>query len=141
MQISDEMIEAAWRAYALAGPLKDRMRAALEAALGQKQGKKYSAADNLRNWAKAKATEDNEYLRADLLSNAACIEDLAAALKEVLIGGNHLALLIRHGHPSANATPRDAACHYGPDIPAYDAWCCWSSIMRARAALEKWGLK
>lgn len=113
MQISDEMVEAADKAFmkaifATSYPVsKECMRAALEAALIElkafeefdikddyvpssayfrmihKMRKKYSAADNLRNWAKAKATEDNDYLRADLLSNAACIEDLAAALNRI----------------------------------------------------------
>ena len=63
------------------------------------------------------------------------IEKLEAALRGVLIGGNHVALLIGVGHPPHTATHEKALTHYGAG-DAYDAWCCWKTIMEARKALE-----
>jgi hypothetical protein len=63
------------------------------------------------------------------------IEKLEAALRNVMIGGNHVALLIGVGHPPHTATHDKALTHYGAG-DAYDAWCCWKTIMEARKALE-----
>lgn len=134
MKVTDEMVSTAVAAYWQSGGkiiLSDtHMRAAIEAALGQKQGKKYSAADNLLNWAKAKATENNDSLRADLLSNAACIEDLAAALKLFcdIDGegaedfGDDTKVIVKFGRTT----------NYALKL---------GYLRRARATLERWGLK
>jgi hypothetical protein len=63
------------------------------------------------------------------------IEKLEAALLNVMVGGNHVALLIGVGHPPHTATHDKALTHYGAG-DAYDAWCCWKTIMEARKALE-----
>ena len=52
-----------------------------------------------------------------------------AALERVLIGGNHLALLIGPDHPPYTATHDDAMAHYQSNHDAYEAWCCWRTIM------------
>lgn len=62
-------------------------------------------------------------------------EKLRSALDGVMVGGNHLALLIGADHPPYTAKPDEALAHYGA-CDAYEAWCCWRSIMRARAILE-----
>ena len=63
------------------------------------------------------------------------IEALQAVLDSIMIGGNHLALLIGPDHPPFTALPLDALEHYGAgDI--YEIWCCWRSIMTARQALK-----
>jgi len=63
------------------------------------------------------------------------IEKLEAALQKVMIGGNHVALLIGVGPPPHTSTHEKALMHYnGGD--AYEAWCCWKTIMEARKALE-----
>jgi len=64
------------------------------------------------------------------------IEKLEAALLNVMVGGNHVALLIGVGHPPHTATHDKALTHYGAG-DAYDAWCCWKTIMEARKALEE----
>lgn len=64
----------------------------------------------------------------------ALADKLAEALGEVLIGGNHLALLIGADHPPYTATTGEALTHYGAG-DAYEVWCCWRSIMHAREAL------
>jgi hypothetical protein len=63
------------------------------------------------------------------------IEKLETALRKVLIGGNHVALLIGVGHPLHTVTHEKALAHYGAG-DAYEAWCCWKTIMEARKALE-----
>lgn len=64
------------------------------------------------------------------------LEEAERALESVLIGGNHLALLIGCDHPPYTASPDDALEHYGAG-DVYDIWCCWRSIMLARATLSK----
>lgn len=62
------------------------------------------------------------------------IEKLRAALRSVMVGGNHLACVIGPNHLLHTASYEDALQHYGPgDI--YDVWCCWKNIMEARAKL------
>ena len=67
------------------------------------------------------------------------IERLRTALESVLIGGNHVALLIGADHPPFTASHDAAMEHYiGRDRRnhnGYDAWCCWRAIMHARSAL------
>lgn len=63
------------------------------------------------------------------------IEELEEALRSVMIGGNHVALLIGAKHPPAEATCEMALEFYGSG-DKYEAWCCWQTIMRARRVLE-----
>ena len=63
------------------------------------------------------------------------ILELEAALRHVMAGGNHVALLIGADHPPYTTTHDKALTHYGAGY-AYDAWCCWKAIMEARKALE-----
>ena len=62
------------------------------------------------------------------------IEQLEGALREVMVGGNHLATIIGATHPQAGTHHAAALEFYGPGHQ-YDAWCCWNAIMAARAAL------
>lgn len=65
-------------------------------------------------------------------------DELAEALKQVMIGGNHLALLIGADHPPADCYHDKALSHYGAG-DKYEIWCCWKTIMLARAALSRLG--
>lgn len=120
MQITDEMVDAAYDAHDGLfgiGPFRSRVRAALEAALGV--CKELPAAEVIERVAKDQVSDpstddlsvplalENVALASRIALRDACIEDLAAALKEVI-------------SVSDRAT----------DI--YD---------RARATLERWGLK
>ena len=66
-----------------------------------------------------------------------------AASQGVLTGGNHLAKLLVHklGPDFAERCPPDMdpqdALHFLHATPEYDVWCCWSAIMRFRAALPE----
>jgi len=66
------------------------------------------------------------------------IERLQKALESVLVGGNHLALLIGTNHPPYTASHDEALRHYKlePDHDTYEAWCCWRAIMQARDVLK-----
>ena len=64
------------------------------------------------------------------------VPDMMEALESVLIGGNHLGLVIGADHPPHTATHEDAQRHYGAG-DKYEVWCCWRAIMNARAALAK----
>lgn len=57
-------------------------------------------------------------------------------LERVMIGGNHLALLIGVDHPPYSAPPDDALSHYGAG-DKYEIWCCWRAIMQLRDARER----
>jgi Lar family restriction alleviation protein len=59
---------------------------------------------------------------------------LLEALDGVMIGGNHLALLIGADHPPHEADTFVALEHYGAG-DTFEIWCCWRAIMRARAAI------
>ncbi len=59
-------------------------------------------------------------------------DSLRAALEGVMIGGNHLAV---HGGPGYKVEP-DVALEYFGAGPKYDAWVCWSTIMRAGDTLN-----
>ena len=59
---------------------------------------------------------------------------LAEALGWVMIGGNHLALLIGADHPPYTASATEGLSHYGAG-DAYETWLCWRSIVQARGAL------
>ena len=62
-------------------------------------------------------------------------EKLRAALESVMIGGNSLAQIIGADHPPHGTPYGEALTHYGGGVK-YEAWCCWNSIMQARAALS-----
>jgi hypothetical protein len=64
------------------------------------------------------------------------VERLRAALRAVMIGGNHLVSIIGATHPQTGSHYEAALQFYGPGHK-YDAWCCWNAIMEARAALEE----
>lgn len=63
--------------------------------------------------------------------NAALVE----GLEWIMVGGDHLALLIGADHPPYTAEPDEALAHYG-SYGAYEIWCCWRSIMSARHLIE-----
>lgn len=52
-----------------------------------------------------------------------------SALDGVLVGGNHLGLLIGADHPPWGATHTEALEYYGAG-DKYEIWCCWDAIMR-----------
>ena len=60
---------------------------------------------------------------------------LLAAAKNVLIDGNHLALLIGADHPPYSAEPLAALEHYGVG-DTYEIWCAWRSVMQLRDAID-----
>lgn len=64
------------------------------------------------------------------------LREAREALWSILCGGNHLALLIGASHPPYTASTEDALDHYGA-TDAYDIWCCWREIMKARDAFDK----
>jgi hypothetical protein len=82
-----------------------------------------------------KQMEANSMSRDIILAQRLRISELEAALRNVMIGGNHVALLIGADHPPAEATCDMALEFYGPG-EKYEAWCCWQAIMRARRVLE-----
>ena len=69
-------------------------------------------------------------------------DQLLAALKLVMIGGNHLASVL------IGQLGGDFAAFFPPDLDheialrvlgatdEYEVWCCWAAIMTARAAME-----
>lgn len=130
MQITDEMIEAAWLRYqksletdSSTGELS--MRAALEAALGTaiKQSVRIQdprvLAESLIGLGPSSDGAVERDLRHALEQQAACIEDLAAALREV---ERHDIDKPGLGYPDLESVIR-------------------SAVGAARATLEKWGLK
>ena len=77
-----------------------------------------------------------EEYRKKIAEQAAEIERLRAALEDVMIGGNSLAQIIGADHPPHGTPYSEALAHYGGGVK-YEAWCCWNTIMQARAALEE----
>lgn len=63
------------------------------------------------------------------------ISELEDALRYVMIGGNHLGLIIGADHPSHEADHDSARKHYAGRHEMYEAWCCWRAIMQARDVL------
>ena len=57
-----------------------------------------------------------------------------AALRGVMVGGNHLAIWLPQPCPPLETEPLAALEQIGAGV-YYDVWCCWRSIMQARAAL------
>jgi hypothetical protein len=82
--------------------------------------------------------EDNDALEA-----ADRIEELEAklakaveALEGCMIGGNHLVTWLPENHLPADTDPLAALVRHGAGV-SHDIWCCWRSIMQARATLAK----
>lgn len=63
-------------------------------------------------------------------------EPMKEALEKVMVGGNHLGLIIGADHPPYTASHEEARTHYADAIWTYEAWCCWKTIMEARPALS-----
>lgn len=61
---------------------------------------------------------------------------LRTALTKIMVGGNHVALLIGADHPPHTASHEEALEHYGAG-DKYEAWCCWRTIMEARDVLQR----
>lgn len=115
MQITDEMVRSAWSAWmdSRFHDCPDRMRAALEAALG--------ASTEF-----AKLKDEHEAMGRARCDDAACIEDLAGALK-------NFAMI---------EMPSQEPDHW----PIFGkkagmGWPIVGDFRVARATLEKWGLK
>lgn len=64
------------------------------------------------------------------------IEKLRNALDRILVGCNHLGLLIGCDHPADDADHSEALQHYGAG-DQYEIWCCWKTIREASNILEK----
>jgi hypothetical protein len=62
---------------------------------------------------------------------------LEEAIENVLVGGNHVALLLGVDHPPYTWEPANARLMYLGRQEAYEAWCCWRSIMQARDVLNE----
>jgi citrate lyase beta subunit len=75
-------------------------------------------------------------LRAALEAKDAEIARLREALEMVMIGGNDLVTQLPVDHPPPDTPPLEALQYLGAGA-GYDVWCCWSAIMRARAALRE----
>jgi hypothetical protein len=121
----------------------DELRKALERA----RGLNCIGAPLERDEAVAELVESAKLLKAswpthsDICGLTAALDEANArakrmreALESVMVGGNHLALLIGADHPSFEDDYDTARAHYdGGD--QFEAWCCWRSIMQARRAL------
>lgn len=123
MQITDEMVEAAWRTCS--GALSPReMRVALEAALGaQRQGAIPDVVTNLHEAAALCRIHKNHQTASVIHQAAACIEDLAGALRNI-----------------AAYDDRPASEH----LEKTGSWGQFDEpggAQIARATLERWGLK
>lgn len=57
-------------------------------------------------------------------------------LNRVLVGGNHLGIIIGTDHPPHTATNNEALSHYGAS-DKYEAWCCWKIIMELANVIRK----
>lgn len=66
------------------------------------------------------------------------IAELEEALRSVMLGGNHLALIISGSHPPYSASTDEAHEHYRAHgtREQFDAWICWQRIMLARDVLS-----
>jgi hypothetical protein len=58
------------------------------------------------------------------------------ALEGCMIGGNHLVTWLPENHLPADTDPLAALVRHGAGV-SHDIWCCWRSIMQARAALAE----
>jgi hypothetical protein len=95
-----------------------------------KDGKVIAEAFEHVGYASDGITYDKQPAEANARLIAAAPE-LLAALEGIMVGGNHLALLIGADHPPYTAEPLAALEHYGAG-DTYEVWCCWRAIMQAR---------
>jgi hypothetical protein len=58
------------------------------------------------------------------------------ALEGCMIGGNHLVTWLPENHLPADTDPLAALVRHGAGV-SHDIWCCWRSIMQARATLAE----
>jgi len=63
------------------------------------------------------------------------VAELEAAIEMVMVGGNHIALIIGTDHPPHTVDHNTALASYGAGVQ-YEAWCAWKAIMEARDALK-----
>ncbi len=63
------------------------------------------------------------------------LEELEKGLRSVMIGGNHLGLVIGADHPPYTASFDAARAHYGPG-DKYEVWNCWRNMMLVRDQLD-----
>lgn len=87
-----------------------------------------------REWAQAYV--DLQNATPDLARLALLVPELREAMQSVMVGGNHLGLVIGDNHPAYTENHESARKHYGTGFH-YEAWCAWKTIMHARAALAK----
>lgn len=150
MQITNEMVEAAWKEYIQKRHVTNSqaMRAALEAALGAMSKCDGELVSTLRKWSEAVQTDtvskmtfcdasliNGECISESLVRAAACIEDLAAALK----------VFAEQANTHSEKIPDNMFIDDYERLPG-DTWVSFAGLhvgdlRRARAALERWGLK
>lgn len=80
------------------------------------------------------------WTEVDLAKKLAALED---CLARCMIGGNHIAsnLIAMIGDPSKYKTCEEARAKISEHFPhtwigIYEQWCCWHSLMEARALAE-----
>lgn len=123
--IADEEVEAAWNAFNADNPAQDVMRAALEAARAVKSENTAAIVMSLRMACGYEFITDEVRKSCSHASNglvvdaAACISDLAAALRELI--------------SSAKPCP---SCHEEAECYVFSM----SSLADSGATLVKWGL-
>lgn len=85
----------------------------------------------INHWA-----DNPEALTTRIADACNAYEPMRKALEKVMVGGNHLGLIIGADHPPYTASHEEARAHYADAIWTYEAWCCWKTIMEARPALS-----
>ena len=85
----------------------------------------------INHWA-----DNPEALTTRIADACNAYEPMRKALEKVMVGGNHLGLIIGVDHPPYTASHEEARTHYADAIWTYEAWCCWKTIMEARPALS-----
>lgn len=85
----------------------------------------------INHWA-----DNPEALATRIVTACNAYEPMREALEKVMVGGNHLGLIIGVDHPPYTASHEEARTHYADAIWTYEAWCCWKTIMEARPALS-----
>ena len=85
----------------------------------------------INHWA-----DNPEALTTRIADACNAYEPMREALEKVMVGGNHLGLIIGVDHPPYTASHEEARTHYADAIWTYEAWCCWKTIMEARPALS-----
>ena len=83
------------------------------------------------HWSNVYNAENCEKSATDIRALLDGIERLRGVLNTVLVGGNHLALMIGADHLPHTVGFNDALEHYGAG-DRYEIWCCWKTMMEAR---------